>query len=105
MFGRAQRDHAGEGGPDAFLAACCLVDDQYIRNLLAQESEGGGKATLARADDEHVEHGLAPMPAFGHPRPRGVVEAGEIGADAGFEVRERHGHTLAEEGETPIAMR
>ena len=94
MFRCPQGDHAGEGGPDAFLAAGGFIDDEDIGDFLAHEGEGGGEAALARADDEHVEHRLAIVLALRNPGVRGVVEAGEIGMDAGFEVRKRHGRTL-----------
>ncbi|MNX22156.1 hypothetical protein D3C86_521330 [compost metagenome] len=66
LLGRAQRFHAGRGGPGAFVAFRRLIEDRRVDAQVLQG--GGGRQTPhAAADDGHVQHRLAVDETGRHP--------------------------------------
>ena len=74
-FQRAQRDHAGEGHPRAFLARRVGVEHHHAADAFPLQTEGDAEPGLAAADDDNVVHRLAMRTAPGrHPILRRVFE-------------------------------
>ncbi len=91
VLGRAQRLHAREAHPDAFLAVGRLVDHFDIDDALAQQQGRDGEAALAPSDHEHVQHRLAIVCAGRHPGLVRVGDQAQVACDVDLEFGKRGG--------------
>jgi len=89
--GGAQVRHAGVGIPRALGALRVAVDGDDIGDIVAAQRERQGQATLAAADDQHIENRCAGgMLARRHPEGFRMVQQIEIVRHPRFQFGRRY---------------